>query len=187
MKVSVVTIPDAASDPAHPDHDRWVKDKTLKMEIDHAQAIGLSARDAEVENLRLLNRAERLANDKPQKLTKKQPPGTNVGSAARKKKRGVFVREASPLVSGAKLSPCGRCGTCLRCKREKRVFAMSLKAREGDRRFALILWQLAMYAQQAQDGTGRFAGVNPRDANRMVISKLEEVCDGTIPFMGQWR
>lgn len=188
MKVAAVTPSEDASNPSHPDHDRWVKEKTLKMEVDHANALGLPLRYAETENLRLLERSERIANDKPKGLSKKKhAPGTNAGHGERQKKRGVTVRAAKPIVPGMKLSPCGRCGTCVRCKREKRVFAMSLKAREGDHKFTVILWRLAMYAQQAQDGTGPFVGTNPADANRMVIRKLEEVCDATVPTMGPWR
>lgn len=191
MKVDAVSVPDSASDPAHPDHDRWVKERTLKMEIEHAKVLGIPLRVAEQENQRLLERAERIASDKPKLTRKKKPPGTSAGQrvsrAQRIASRGVTVRHAQPLVMGASLSPCGRCGTCRRCKREKRVFAMSQKAKEGDHKFVVILWQLAMFAQQAQDGTGRFAGLSPRDANQMVIRRLEDVCDATVPAMGEWR
>lgn len=193
MKISAVTVPDAASDPAHPDHDRWVKERTLKMEIEHAKVLGLPMRFAEAENQRLLERSEQIAKDKKPALGKKKkapaitPEHARQNRAERKAARGVTVKWAAPEVAGAKLSPCGRCGTCIRCKREKRVFAMSIKARAGDLKFAVVLWRLAMYAQQAQDGTGRFAGVSPSDANRMVIRRLEEVCDATIPTMGEWR
>ena len=190
MKITPVSVPDAASNPAHPDHDRWVKERTLKMEIEHAKVLGLPLRVAEAENQRLLERSAQIAKDKKQSLSKKKDaPGTSVARShsARKAARGVTVRAAKPLISGAKLSPCGRCGTCKRCKAEKRVFAMSLKAKQGDLKFAVVLWQLAMYAQQAQDGTGKFVGIKPADANRMVIRRLEEVCDATVPTMGEWR
>lgn len=192
MKISAVTVPDAASDPKHPDHERWVKEYTLKMEVEHAQRLGLSSRHAETENQRLLERSAQIAKDKKPTAAKKRKPAaitpeqSRKTRAERKAARGVTVRHAKPLVAGAKLSPCGRCGTCRRCKREKRIFAMSLKAREGDLKFAVVLWQLAMYAQQAQDGTGRFVGVKPADANRMVIARLEEVCDATVKTMGPW-
>ena len=63
---------------------------------------------------------------------------------------------------------------------------MSLKAKAGDLQYASVLWKLAFYAQQAQDGTGPFVGVPAHDANRMVIAKLEEVCDASVKQMGPW-
>jgi hypothetical protein len=159
-----------------------LKDRTLKMEVEHAKRLGLPLRFAEQENVRLLERSEQIAKEsKP--APKKKP---NIGHAQRKERRGVTTRVAQPLVRAAALSPCGRCGTCRRCKREKRIFAMSQKAKQGDLKFALVLWRLGMYAQQAQDGTGPFVGVSPRDANRMVIRRLEEVCDATVRTMGPW-
>ncbi len=55
MKVAATEIPDAASNPTHPDHDRWVKDRTLRMEVEHAKVLGLPLRIAEQENQRLLD------------------------------------------------------------------------------------------------------------------------------------
>lgn len=183
MKVSAVTPSELASDPTHPDHDRWVKERTLKMEIDHAKAVGLPLRVAEAENIRLLERAERIARETPAAPVKSKK---NVGSEQRKKDRGVTTKVAKPVPLAVRLSPCGRCGTCRRCFREKRILAMSQKARAGDHKFAVVLWNLGMYAQQAKDGTGPFVGIPPRDANRMVIRKLEEICDATVPQMGPW-
>ena len=189
MKVEAVTPTADASSPAHPDHDRWVKDYTLKMEADHAKRLGLSFRDAEDENNRQLVRSEAIAKAAPQRAA--TPPRTDSkppreGHADRVAKRGVLKRPPKRRVVGAQLSPCGRCGTCRRCKREKRVFLMTQKAKAGDLKYVVILWNLGIYAQQAKDGTGPFVGIKPRDANRMVIRKLEDVCDGTVPSLGPW-
>ena len=187
MKVQAVTPSDAAADPSHPDHDRWVKEVTLKREVEHATRLGLPLRVAEAENQRLLEIADK--KGPPPKLAKKRPRQAdhNIGHAARTRARGVQRRAPRPLVAGAHLSPCGRCGTCLRCRREKRVNAMTVLARQGDLSMVATLWKLAIYASQAQSGLGQFATMSPRDANRMVIRRLEEVCDATIPLMGEWR
>jgi hypothetical protein len=38
--VKAVTPSAAAASPSHPDHARWVKERTLKQEIEHATLIG---------------------------------------------------------------------------------------------------------------------------------------------------
>jgi hypothetical protein len=63
VKIHAVTPTDAASDPLHPDHDRWVKERTLAMEVAHAQRMGLGLRHAETENAYWLQRAEAKARE----------------------------------------------------------------------------------------------------------------------------
>lgn len=188
MKVSAVTPSADASDPSHPDHDRWVKDVTLKREAEWANRLGLPIRVAEQENQRLLELAERKQPGK-QKATKRKArqANHNIGHAARAANRGVTKTAPRPMVANAHLSPCGRCGTCHRCKRERRVAAMCVRANQGDMRFVGVLWRLWAFAAAAKAGTGKFAEMTPGDANRAVIRKLEEVCDQTVSVMGEWR
>lgn len=190
MKVSAVTPSAAASDPLHPDHDRWVKETTLAMEVEHAKRLGLGLRTAENENAHWLKRSEALAREgKPEQVPSKnqRKPGrkTREERLAERPVERKFVR-AKSLVTGAQLSPCGRCGTCRRCMRERRVYAMSLKAKEGDLKFIPILWRLGMHAMAARDRTGKYAGMSVRDANRALIRLVEDVCDATVMQMGPW-
>lgn len=184
MTVQAITPSDAAADPAHPDHDRWVKERTLAMEVEHAKRVGLPLRVAEAENLRLLELADK--KGPPAKLTKKQPK-KNKGHAARVDGRGVMKRAPRQLVQGARVSPCGRCGTCLGCRRERRIQAMSHAALQGELKWVAVIWKLGIYAQMASSCTGPFSGMTKRDANRILIRRLEDVCDASVPQMGPWR
>lgn len=187
MKVAAATVPDAASDPQHPDHARWVKETTLAMEVAHAQRVGGTFRDAENENNRLLERMEAIARAPkfaPRKVANKAP---RKAREQRVIERGVVTRVARKPPTRHELSPCGRCGLCRRCKREKRVYAMILKARAGDMYYAQIVLNLHVYATHAKNGTGPFLGMNPRDANKAVIRRLEDICDASIMTMGPWR
>jgi hypothetical protein len=182
VKVTGVTTPDAAADVLHPDHPRWVKERTLAMEVTHAQRSGGTFRDAEAENTRLLARMEQLA-----RAEKPAPTVTRPDREERHRERGVFTRAPTPRLPGSELSPCGRCGTCRRCKREKRVYAMILKARAGDKRFEAAVKRLGYLAIAAQNGTGMFAAMKPADANRYIIRRTEDICDASVPSLGEWR
>lgn len=183
MKVEPVTYTDATASPAHPDHARWVKDKTLAMEIEHAKVMGGSLRNAEDENNRLLARMEQVARGR----TRPRPERPRKPRPERLAERGVTMKTPARELTRHELSPCGRCGTCRRCKRERRVLLMSQKALEGDVKLISILWHMSMVAQQAKDGTGKFHGMPARDANRFVIALIERACDDSIASMGAWR
>lgn len=193
MKITPVTIDSAASDASHPDHDRWVKETTLAMEVEQAKRLGLPLSVAERENQRLLERAERIAKDSPQKLAKKKnAPGTQVDMEERKSRlqrlqeRAVTIRAAQPTVSPLKLSPCGRCGTCRACMRERRVLLIIEKSRQGDRIMLNLAWQMTATAIDAHGGAGRFAGMSKADCDRIVAQKAEDICNRSERWLGKW-
>lgn len=178
MSVVAVTPVEDASAPAHPDHARWVKERTLAMEVAHAQLLGGSLRTAEDENNRLLEEMEaRIREDKPAPLL--------VGPERRERRvaeRGVTRRDPKPLVPAAKTSPCGRCGTCVACIREKRVFAVIQKANQGDLRCAEAVWRLSMRVQLIQrEPIGRL------DRARKTDAVIEAFCDDSVKSFGPWR
>lgn len=233
MKITAVTPSDAASDPKHPDHDRWVKETTLKIEVEHAKRLGLSFRDAETENAYWLQRAEAKAREKPGAVpvsktqrkrktrderlaerpvsrrvvesmsfqdraarlaeTQRNPTPVvrrNAGHDQRLIDRPVTVRAAQPEKPRRlkDLSPCGRCGVCTACRREKRIYAMTIAARKnGDLAFKETLNSLWIESMHANNCTGPFTGWRKRDALRAFERRLDDVCDATIPSMGQWR
>lgn len=180
MKVTAVTPVDAASDPKHPDHDRWVKETTLAMEVAHAQRVGGTLRDAEAENARLLLRMEALArNEKP------APAAPRVDRERRAKERGVTTRHAQPI-KVAKAPPCGRCGICIDCKREKRVWLISQK-KNDDRACAALFGSLVVAAHQYHARVGPFAIASKRERDRALVLKVESVCDRSIKRFGAWK
>lgn len=188
MKIAPVSAPAQASDPKHPDHDRWVKDRTLKMEVDHAKAVGLPIRVAEAENTRLLERSERIERDK-KPATKKDKPAAatpNMGRKARVAERGVTVKAAKPELSILKLSPCGRCGLCRNCQREKRVMLIVSKRKE-DRFYKALADSLFLFTLNCSGGLGRFADMRKRDRDRAITAKAEEVCDASVLRLGEWK
>lgn len=195
MNVTTVAVSDLASDPSHPDHDRWVKETTLKMEVEQAKRAGLPLSFAEANNRRLLERAERIAKDKPNALTKKTSQQKRTEEEERQvrksrlqrlQERAVTIKAAQPLVSPLKLSPCGRCGTCRPCMRERRVLKIIEKSREGDLVMLNLAWQMTATAVDANGGAGRFAGMNKEDRDRIVAAKAESICDQSVRWLGKW-
>jgi len=190
VKVTAVTPSAAASNPAHPDHARWVKDQTLRFEMAHAQTVGLSGRAAETENTRQL---ERLANRKrkPKKPKKTRSDWTPEQLA----KEGVTARPA-PKRKAPPMPPCKLCRVCVWCRRAIRVSHIGLRARQEDVRARALQDELnaimiaAIRCRDYRDAIGRelpFSRIKGHDVDKAVTQGIEWVCDRSIPFMGQWR
>lgn len=190
MKVTAVTPVAAAANPSHPDHARWVKEQTLKLEIAHAQSVGLSARDAEINNTRQLTR---LANRK-QKRAPKKPTRIDT-NAEQLAAAGVTVKKAQPRRL-APLPACKLCGHCIWCKRSRRVSRILKKAGEQDTRAIALKDEVtaitlaALGRRDYRDALGRelpFSRITGHDVDKAVTQGLEWVCDRSTSFMGQWR
>jgi len=190
VKVTAVTPGAAAANPSHPDHARWVKETTLKHEVDHALSIGLSSRHAETENMRQL---ERLANRKQK--PKKPKKAKKIDTAEQLAKQGVTQRVAPAKVLPP-MPPCKLCGQCVRCKRELRMSQIMTKARQQDPKALLLVQELvaigfaASARKDYKDSIGRelpFSRLKGHDYNRAVTAGAEWVCDRSTSFMGQWR
>jgi hypothetical protein len=186
VRIAQVSAPDAAADPKHPDHDRWVKEQTLAIEVAHAQRIGKSFRDAETENNRLLQRMEALARaEKP-----KAAPKPRKSRQQRMLERAVEVREALPVkpaFTWLNSSPCGRCGLCRACRREKRILAISHRATKQREPWALqAMWGITLVILRWKGRTGEFRGLNKTDADRRITAEAERICDESARHMGRW-
>lgn len=190
MRVVAVTPSAAASDPSHPDHARWVKDKTLKMEIEQARSIGQSVRDAETSNMRHL---ERLSNRKQKPKKPKAPK--RIETPEQLAATGVTVRKA-PARKAPPLPPCKLCRTCLWCKRAIRVSMIGIKSRQQDLKARALQDELTAIMMAAigrrdyKDALGRelpFSRIVGKDVDKAVTQGIEWVCDRSASFMGQWR
>lgn len=177
MTIAAVTPPDAASDPAHPDHDRWVKEKTLRMEVEHAQRLGLSLRYAEAENARLLARAEQKAKEEPVRTVK--APST--ARADRHAARGITRR--APKKQKRECA----CGTCTPCKRKMRVLAIFQRRTAGDIAMRTLGDDLFASFLAATTGKGAFVGMRPKDVARALSAAVDKICDRSVAALGAWR
>lgn len=178
MTITAVTPPDAASDPAHPDHDRWVKEKTLRMEIEHAQLVGLTLRDAEAENARMLARAEQRAKDAIP-IKSKAPPSE--ARAQRHATRGIT--RCAPKKQKRECI----CGRCVPCKRKMRVLAIFQRRTAGDVAMRALGDDLFVAFLAATTSKGAFVGMKPKDAKRALVTKIDGICDRSVPALGSWR
>jgi hypothetical protein len=190
VKITAVTPSVAASNPAHPEHARWVKEQTLAIEANHARARGLSFRAAETENTRQL---ERLANRKRKPKAPKKP--RNDWTPEQLAKEGVTVR-AAPKRKAPAMPPCKLCRQCVWCKRAIRVSMIGVKARQQDLRARALQDELnaimiaAVGRKDYRDALSRelpFSRITGHDVDKAVTMGIEWVCDRSVPFMGQWR
>lgn len=186
MKITPVTIPAAAAKPSHPDHARWVKEQTLKIEAAHHATF----RAAETENTRQL---ERLANRKRRPL--KPKAAKKIDSPEQLAKQGVTVRKA-PARRAPPMPPCKLCRVCVWCKRAIRVSMIGVKARQQDLRAHALQDELnaimiaAIARRDYKDAIGRelpFSRIIGHDVDKAVTMGIEWVCDRSSSFMGQWR
>jgi hypothetical protein len=186
VKVTAVTPSAAAANPLHPDHARWVKERTLAMEAKHHATF----RAAELENTRQL---ERLANRKRKPPKPKKP--APVPTAEQLAKEGVRVRKA-PVRKAPPMPPCKLCRQCVWCKRAIRVSMIGVKARQQDLRAHALQDELnaimiaAITNKDYRDAIGRelpFSRITGHDVDKAVTMGIEWVCDRSVNFMGQWR
>jgi hypothetical protein len=179
VKVTAVTPPDAASDPAHPDHDRWVKDVTLRREVEYAQLVGLPLSYAESENSRLLERAERISTDAKPKPT----AAPSVARAQRHAARGITRRAPNKQSVRRECA----CGTCAPCKRKIRMLAIFARQRGGDATMRPLIYDMMSASVSATAGIGPFKGLARDAVKRLLAHKLDAICDRTVVAMGAWR
>lgn len=186
MKVTAVTPVAAAASPTHPDHARWVKERTLALEV--AQHPTLRA--AESANMRAL---ERLANRKRKPRVAKKP--RKIETPEQLAREGVTVRPAAPRKI-PQMPPCKRCRKCLWCKRAIRISMIGVKALQEDVRALALQNELnaivlaASGKRDYRDALGRelpFSRLVGPDVDKAVNAGVEWVCDRSASFMGQWR
>ncbi len=193
MTIKAVTPTDAAASPSHPEHDRWVKERTLAMEANHAALIGSTFRAAEDANIialgRLANRqAKNEPRQKPAKRKRREVSAEELAAA------GV-TKKVAPIVQ-APISPCSHCGKCMRCKRERRVLVISTAAKSGNPDAAALMWELSGLLLASQLGNNYrgqtgveypFARVTPTERGRMRDAGFTFVCDRSVKMLGEWR
>jgi hypothetical protein len=186
VSIKAVTPAAAASSPSHPEHARWVKEQTLKLEVGHHATF----REAEIANLRSL---ERMANRKRKPKRAKKPAPTP--SAEKLAASGVTVREA-PKRKAPAMPPCKLCRQCVWCKRAIRVSMIGVKSRQQDLRARALQDELnaivlaAAGRRDYRDALGRelpFSRIKGHDVDKAVTMGIEWVCDRSTTFMGQWR
>lgn len=195
MSVKANTPSDAAKAPSHPDHSRWVKDITLKRETEHAILNGGTSRDAETINLANLERLDgRKRYAKPKKPKKKADAARREVTHADLIAAGVTKKPAT--IRKVEARACNFCGLCMRCRRELRVSQIMAKAREGDKRAHALTMELVavMFAAQRRvdykDGLGRelpFSRLRGFERDRAATAGVENACDRSVSFMGEWR
>lgn len=194
MTIKLVTPSADASDPKHPEHARWVKDRTLKIEADHARATGLSYADAERSNSRQL---ERLANRRAYASIPKPPKAKRELNKAELLASGVTRKPAPKRAPLGQAPKCKWCGICHLCKRTRRMVAIMRLAQLGDTRANSLRMELTAisFAEQKnvdyRDHLGREVAFSrmttQHDRNRGVTAAIEWVCDRSVSFMGEWR
>lgn len=190
MTIAAVTPVAAAADPKHPDHARWVKDRTLAMEAEHAKVLGLSARDAETANMRNLDRLASRSSARPARKAKPAQPARP--EPARTDPR-VTKRVAKPRKMP--VLRCGFCGVCKTCKRNLRVGQiMQRRAQQEPLGIqlanALTIMVLAHDLRKIFKDCGAeypFDRLTGHARNAALVAATERICDRSSVAWGDWR
>lgn len=193
MTVEASTPTDAAASPSHPDHARWVKERTLALEVQHAQLLGGTLRDAEDANrIALARLASRNLHRKPKSRptpTKRPEPATHRELADAK----VFHR--SPKIRKVRASRCGNCGMCIPCKRQARAIDIIRRHKAGEFRLGKLVNQLAMMTlafdlrMRFRDFGAEFPFDSVHESVRLraLDAVTERICDRSSGIIGEWR
>jgi hypothetical protein len=167
--------------------DRAVKERTLALEVRHAEATGGTFRDAETANIRNLERmAARKRDARPRPLAAKPKP------MLRSELAGVTRTVAKP--KRVTMPRCKFCGLCRRCKRELRVAEILRRHRIGDVAVAPFANSLAIVVlahnmrRRYRDGSVefRFDELAGFQLDRALIAAVELVCERSALTMGTW-
>lgn len=190
MSVTLVTAGDAARHPSHPDHARWVKERTLAMEIEHAQANGGTLRDAENANRAALGRLSARQGSKPAPVARRAEREVTKAKLAEAgvTKRPARVVPVMPMV-------CRMCGLCIECKRLARLAEIRRRERLGDENMEPFINALRMTAfahglrRKLRDEGAIFPFDSPSESVRLRAynAMVDRVCDRTVPLVGAWR
>lgn len=194
MTVKAITPSDAAASPTHPEHARWVKERTLSIEIEHAQKAGGSLRDAEAANIANLARmAGRARFAKPAR--KAAPAKPKYREVSPEELRAAQVRKRPAKIVPVRKHACGgACGLCLDCKRLARV-ALIRERLPHEARLqpivnALTVMTIAFGLQRRFRDMGfEFPFDHPRTSvrNHAHDAAVSQIIDRTVSILGAWR
>lgn len=197
----------AAAAPSHPAHPRWLKERTLAMEVRHAQQTGGATRDAELANQRALERLEGKKRDaggrrrilSPRAIEREERRRDR--QLSRREQLGVTYKPVAPVVKPAQFR-CGRCGQCVVCRRELRAIAIMAKAREGDLEMQWLTHNLVALhfaigkridckISPSRSQPGREIAFSRMmlggERNLAFLGAVAEICDWSVRAMGAWR
>ena len=192
MRISAVSPDAAAANPAHPDHARWVKDRTLALESAHAQVLGLSMRDAETANARNLDRLDARQARRPARKPKA------VTTARRELTRADLdagVTKRTPKARKMPVLRCGFCGVCKTCKRNRRVGEIMQRRAQHEPLAiqlanALTIMVLAHDLRKVFKDCGAeypFDRLTGHARNAALVAATERICDRSEAAWGAWR
>lgn len=189
LKIELAAPPDAARDPLHPGHAQWVKDQMLARETAWLRSLGVEVNRRAVDINIDRGLARLAARDREGRQVPIRRDTTTLRTAERLAEKAGAQLIRRPLRQTPKAPPyaCKKCGTCTRCRREARATRVLELGRAGDTRLRPYALELVRVALRAQAGVGEFDGLGGDDANRAITRVVEDVCDRTVPMMGQWR
>ena len=192
MSVKAATPSPAAASPSHPDHARWVKERTLAQEIEHAKIVGGTLRDAEDANRVSLDRlAVRQRKPKPIVVTKRRAE-TEV---TRKELIEAGVTKKAARIIPVQPMACRNCGLCLECKRLARLAEIRRREMLGETAMAPFVNTIRMTAlahglrRPLRDAGTVFPFDSPSERVRLRAynAMIDRVCDRTTGIIGEWR
>lgn len=207
--VEPVRYSDAAADPHHPDHGRWVVESLVDDEAQWYRDMGRPVPEEALRAdwsaaKRTLDRKAR--EPKPPPVTRDRAPGEAAADMARE--RGMIYRKSPAVDPGATNTVAGHpegC-TCIRCKRERRIKTLLTKAPRtrrveqeirgrkhvryvGDFEwcFPALAREIAQVYADYHHRRGDFGYcASEWDRARLVTRKFEDICDRSKPVLGDW-
>jgi hypothetical protein len=176
------------------DKARALKERTLAIEVHHAELTGGTLRDAETANARNLERME-ARKSQPRRVAPPAKPRVFQHREVTKQDAAEVTRRPAP-VKKLHAPKCRFCGTCRWCKRFSRSQLIMSKARMGDAAMLALTHELvglALAAQQKSDYRDAggveypFSRITGHTATRAINAGVESVCDRSVPHLGAWR
>lgn len=196
VKIEITTPSDAAADPLHPDHQRWVKTTLVEDERKRLQSIGADVPARVIEEdvdttLGAMYAREREGVTERRAWQKRHTSGPK--PAERLAERlGYHYRRAEEFDLSVRAYGCKRgCGGhCVRCRLETRIRALvSSEGAFSRRRFLYPRWAPLVINEwgNCTSERGEYAGKTPAEKNRILTRNLERIADQSTAVLGAWR
>lgn len=192
-----VAVTDEQADPAHPEHQRWVKETLVRDEaqwlakVPGGHNVTTDAIERKVtEDVRRHYAAEREGAYADQRPKPKQERSTNPAADAAAEIGAEFTKGPdSSVVKAPPSMPCGWCGTCRACARTRRVAELVKTYSDSDGKvFAVypgLAGRLAMLFWLKRSKLGPFKELTTgRDRRRVFNRLVEDICDASDHLVG---
>lgn len=199
--VSAGTLTPDQADPAHPEHQRWVKETLVADEVERVRKlpgghnVTHDAIDRKIaEDVRRHYAREREGDFDKAPAPKREakvadPAAAEAEASGMRLSRCEVADDTKPDIAKPPSMPCGFCGTCRACARTRRIIELVRTYKDSDGNvmaaYPGIAGQIVKLYWLHKAKLGPFREVaSVRDRRRIFNRMIEDICDSSNAVVG---